>query len=193
MAFVVKFYFCFYSPALNFFSMSFLNKLKGIRSFVFDVDGVFTDGSVLVQEDGSLLRNMNTKDGFALKHAINSGLEVFIITGGKSPGVFKRFQHLGVPEENIFYDCHDKDSVLKSLIREKRINPAHTAYMGDDIPDYEAMRLVELPTCPSDAIQEIKTISLYVSPREGGKGCVRDILEKILKVQGKWFDFKTNI
>lgn len=168
--------------------MSFLEKLKDIRSFVFDVDGVFTDGMVQVQDDGTLLRIMNTKDGFALKHAIRNGLDVFIITGGKSPGVLKRLQHLGVPESNIFYDCHDKDAVLKELIRDKRVNPAHCAYMGDDIPDYEAMRLVELPTCPADAIPEIKNISLYISPIEGGKGCVRDILEKILKVQGKWFD-----
>lgn len=171
--------------------MSFLEKLKDIESFIFDIDGVFTDGSVIVQDDGSLLRMMNTKDGLAIKQAVNQGFQVFVITGGKSPGLILRLQNLGIGSENIFPDIHDKITVLKKLARDNRLDLSKSAYMGDDLPDYGPMRLVHLPCCPSDAVIEIKEIAQYISPFAGGKGCVRDLLEKVLKIQGKWFDLES--
>ena len=170
--------------------MSFLNKLNNIQNFIFDIDGVFTDGSVLIQDDGSLLRMMNTKDGFALKHASQQGYEIFVITGGKSPGVLIRLELLGVKKENIFTDCHDKLSVLKQLVAERNLDLSKSAYMGDDIPDYGPMCYVHLPCCPADAIPEIRALAQYVSPINGGNGCVRDLLEKVMKVQGKWFNLE---
>jgi 3-deoxy-D-manno-octulosonate 8-phosphate phosphatase (KDO 8-P phosphatase) len=170
--------------------MSFLNKLNNIQNFIFDIDGVFTDGSVLIQDDGSLLRMMNTKDGFALKHASQQGYEIFVITGGKSTGVLTRLELLGVKKENIFTDCHDKLSVLKQLVAERNLDLSKSAYMGDDIPDYGPMCYVHLPCCPADAIPEIRALAQYVSPINGGNGCVRDLLEKVMKVQGKWFNLE---
>jgi 3-deoxy-D-manno-octulosonate 8-phosphate phosphatase (KDO 8-P phosphatase) len=168
--------------------MSFLDKLQDISTFIFDVDGVLTDGSVLVQEDGSLLRTMNIKDGLAIKQANSKGYQIFIITGGKSPGLLIRLTNLGIPKENIFMDAQEKGIIFRELINTKRIDPAKAAYMGDDIPDYLPMRLVYLPACPKDAVHEIKAISQYVSPFDGGKGCVRDLLEKVMRVQANWFD-----
>ncbi len=168
--------------------MNFLDKLNNIQNFFFDIDGVFTDGTVLIQEDGSLLRTMNTKDGFALKHAVTQGYNIFIITGGKSLGVFYRLASLGVKKENIFFDCHDKLAALKQIVEERSLDLSKTVYMGDDIPDYGPMCYVHLPSCPADAIPEIKSVAQYVSPYNGGHGCVRDLLEKVMKVQGKWFN-----
>jgi len=168
--------------------MNFLDKLNNIQNFVFDIDGVFTDGTVLLQEDGSLLRTMNTKDGFALKHAIVQGYNVYIITGGKSMGVFYRLVSLGVNKSNIFFDAHDKLSVLKQIVEERNLDLSKTAYMGDDIPDYGPMCFVHLPCCPADAIPEVRSVAQYVSPLNGGQGCVRDLLEKVMKVQEKWFN-----
>jgi 3-deoxy-D-manno-octulosonate 8-phosphate phosphatase (KDO 8-P phosphatase) len=170
--------------------MSFLNKLNNIQNFIFDIDGVFTDGSVLIQDNGSLLRMMNTKDGFALKHASKQGYEIYVITGGKSPGVLTRLELLGVKKENIFTDCQDKLSVLKQLVAERNLDLSKSAYMGDDIPDYGPMCYVHLPCCPADAIPEIRALAQYVSPINGGNGCVRDLLEKVMKVQGKWFNLE---
>lgn len=168
--------------------MNFLDKLNNIQNFFFDIDGVFTDGTVLIQEDGSLLRTMNIKDGFALKHAVTQGYNIYIITGGKSLGVFYRLASLGVKKENIFLDCHDKLAVLKQIVEERSLDLSKTVYMGDDIPDYGPMCYVNLPCCPADAIPEIRSVAQYVSPFNGGHGCARDILEKVMKVQGKWFN-----
>ena len=168
--------------------MSFLDKLHDVNTFIFDVDGVLTDAFVRVEEDGSLLRSMNTTDGYAMKHALRQGYQIFITTGGRSKGVIRCFLGLGIPEENIFHSTLEKLDVLRQLVNNGKVSLENTAYMGDDIPDYAPMRLVLLATCPKDAAHEIKEVSQYISPLEGGKGCVRDLIEKVLKVQGKWFD-----
>lgn len=166
--------------------MSFLDHLPHINTILLDVDGVLTDSSVHILEDGVLLRKMNVRDGYALKRAIEQGFRIVIITGGRSQGVITRLQNLGIKE--IYSGIHDKLDVLEDLIEIYGLNLSTTAYMGDDIPDYEPMRLVALPTCPANAAPEIKAISQYVSAYNGGEGCVRDLLEKIMKVQGKWVD-----
>lgn len=166
--------------------MSFLEKLHDITTIILDVDGVLTDSSVYVLEDGILMRKMSIRDGFAIKYAIEKGYRIIIITGGKSEGVIKRLQGLGVKE--IYSGMADKLEAMDELIEVYDLDLARCAYMGDDLPDYESMRLVSLPTCPSNAVPEIRQICQFVSPLKGGEGCVRDLLEKIMKVQGKWIE-----
>jgi 3-deoxy-D-manno-octulosonate 8-phosphate phosphatase (KDO 8-P phosphatase) len=164
--------------------MSYLEKLADIRTFIFDVDGVLTDSSVYILENGQLLRKMNVRDGYAIKYAIEQKYEVIIITGGNSQGVIKRLQDLGV--KRIFSGVSRKLKILEELVHEQVIDLNHTLYMGDDLPDYDCMRSVHLSTCPANAATEIKTVSQYISPIVGGQGCVRDIIEKVLKSQNKW-------
>jgi len=168
--------------------MSFLAKLHDIDTFIFDVDGVLTNSMLQIEENGNLLRSMNVKDGFAVKYALAQGYKIFIITGGTSTGVVKRLEGLGIPTANIHSGAHDKLAILRELVKTEQIELGTAVYMGDDLPDYGPMRLMHLPTCPKDAIQQIKDISQYVSSYEGGKGCVRDIIEKVLIVQKKWFN-----
>lgn len=166
--------------------MSFLDKLHDIKTIILDVDGVLTDSSVYILEDGVLMRKMSTRDGYAIQHAVKKGYRIIIITGGKSEGVIKRLQNLGVQE--IYSGVQDKLEAMDELIEVYGLDLASAAYMGDDLPDYESLRLVGLPTCPSNAAPEIREICQYISPLNGGEGCVRDLIEKILKVQGKWVE-----
>lgn len=166
--------------------MSFLEKLHDINTIILDVDGVLTDSSVYILEDGVLMRKMSVRDGYAIKYAIKKGYRIIVITGGKSEGVLRRLENLGVKE--IYSGIEDKLKVIDDLIEIYDLDLGRCAYMGDDIPDYEPMRLVNLSCCPANAAPEIKTISQYISPFNGGEGCVRDLLEKILKVQGKWVE-----
>ncbi len=163
-----------------------LNKLSQITTFIFDVDGVLTDGSVFVTEAGDQCRTFNTKDGYALQLAVKCGYNVCVITGGKSEGVKHRLNSLGVTD--IYLGAHTKIDLFKSYIADKALNPAHILYMGDDIPDIEVMRQVALPTCPVDSAEEVKAAAHYISPVLGGRGCVRDVIEKVLKIQGKWMN-----
>lgn len=164
--------------------MSYKEYLKNITTFIFDVDGVLTDGSVLVNTEGEMLRTMNVKDGFALKTAVDRGYRVWIISGGSNEGVRKRLQNLGV--QDVFLGISDKVELLESYLKKHDVKAENALYMGDDIPDYEVMKRVGLPTCPQDAVPEIKSISKYISHKNGGKGCVRDVIEQVLKVHGKW-------
>lgn len=158
--------------------------LNHINTFIFDVDGVLTDGSIQVSTEGELLRTMNIKDGYALKTAQLAGFNVCIISGGKNEGVRKRLRDLGIT--NIYLGIQDKVEQLKEFFDIYEVDAENVLYMGDDIPDLYPMKLVGLPCCPQDAAAEIKEISRYVSHKKGGKGCVRDVIEQVLKVQGKW-------
>lgn len=164
--------------------MSYLDYLPNITTILLDVDGVLTDSSVHILEDGVLLRKMNVRDGYALKRAVQLGYRIIIITGGRSKGVVQRLKNLGITE--VYSGVQNKLETLEDLIEIYGLQLGSTAYMGDDLPDYEPMRLVALPACPANAAPEIKAISQYISPYNGGEGCVRDLLEKIMKVQGKW-------
>ncbi len=158
--------------------------LNHINTFIFDVDGVLTDGSIQVSTQGELLRTMNIKDGYALKTAQLAGYNICIISGGKNEGVRLRLRDLGIT--NIFLGAQDKVEVLEEFFDIYEIDPLNVLYMGDDIPDLYPMQKVGMPCCPQDAAAEIKEISRYVSHKKGGKGCVRDVIEQVLKVQGKW-------
>lgn len=158
--------------------------LAEITTFIFDVDGVLTDGSIQISTDGELLRTMDIKDGFAMKYAIDQGFTVCVISGGKNEGVRYRLKNLGLTD--IYLGCEDKTEQMEEFFDIYEIEPSNVLYMGDDIPDLYPMKKVALPVCPQDAAPEIKEISKYISHKKGGKGCVRDVIEQVLKVQGKW-------
>lgn len=164
----------------------FLQDLKNINTFIFDIDGVMTNGSVIASESGELLRTFNIKDGYALQLAAKKGYHVCIISGGKGTAMQKRFDGLGVAD--VFLGVHDKVAVFNDYIQRKNIKPQHVLYMGDDIPDRDVMQLVGVATCPADAVVEVKAIAHYISPKNGGESAVRDVIEKVLKVQQKWHD-----
>jgi len=163
---------------------SYKELLTDITTFIFDVDGVLTDGTITVTTDGEMLRTMNIKDGFALKTAIDVGYNMCIISGGSNEGVRKRLAGLGI--KDIYLGAHNKIEQLDAYLNKNNIKKSQVLYMGDDIPDYPVMILAGLPCCPQDAVPEIKAISKYISHKNGGKGAVRDVIEQVLKVHGKW-------
>lgn len=163
---------------------SYKEIMNDITTFIFDVDGVLTDGTVHVSQTGEMLREMNIRDGFAMKAAIESGYNVCIISGGSNEGVRIRLRNLGITD--IHLGSPDKVETFKEYITLYNIRPEQVLYMGDDIPDFHVMKLVGLPTCPQDSVPEIKEISNYISHRNGGKGAVRDVIEQVMKVQEKW-------
>ena len=165
-------------------SINILANFRSIKAFVLDVDGVLTDGSLLLLDDGQMMRRMNIKDGYALQLAIKKGYHVLIISGGSSDAVKLRLQKLGVNE--VFMKVTDKKNMLISYMEKHNLSGEQVLYMGDDIPDLAAMQLSGLPCCPADAVPEIKTIAHYISPVNGGNGCVRDVVEKVLKLNGHW-------
>jgi 3-deoxy-D-manno-octulosonate 8-phosphate phosphatase (KDO 8-P phosphatase) len=165
---------------------SYKTILKNITTFVFDVDGVFTDGSVLITSEGELLRKMSIKDGYALKTAMQKGYNVCIITGGTNEGVRQRLKGLGVTD--IYLGAHIKEDALDEYLDIYDINPEHVLYMGDDLPDIPPMQQVGLSSCPQNAAPEVKEVCKYISHYTGGNGCVRDVIEQVLKVRGDWFE-----
>ncbi len=165
---------------------SYKEIMNTIDTFIFDVDGVLTDSSVHVSQNGEMLRIMNIRDGFAMKAAIESGYNVCIISGGNNEGVRIRLRNLGITD--IHLASPNKVETFKEYTELYNIQPENVLYMGDDIPDYHVMQLVGLPTCPQNAVPEIKGISKYISHVEGGKGAVRDVIEQVMKVQGKWME-----
>ena len=158
--------------------------LQKIKALVFDVDGVLSTENVRVDASGELLRTANTKDGYALRLASMCGLHVAVITGARESSVLTRYEAIGI--HDVFLGSSVKTEKLQQLLDRYNLLTDEVLYMGDDIPDYEVMKMVGLPCCPQDAAPEIRDISLYVSHRDGGCGCVRDVIEQVLKAQGKW-------
>ena len=163
---------------------SYKEIMNDITTFIFDVDGVLTDGSVHITETGEMQRIMNIRDGFAMKAALESGYNVCIISGGNNAGVRIRLENLGIKE--IHLSVPDKVFTYNEYLKKYNLKAENVLYMGDDIPDYHVIKLVGLSTCPQDAVQEIKAISRYISHINGGRGAVRDVIEQVMKVQGKW-------
>ena len=164
---------------------SYKTKLKDINTFIFDVDGVMTDGTVILSSSGEMVRKMHTKDGLAIRMAIDAGYNIAIISGGNSEMVKTRMNYLGV--KDVFLKVHDKIEVFENYLIMEQIEAKNVLYMGDDLPDYEVMTKVGLATCPQDACPEIKSIAEYVSDKKGGEGCVRDVIEQVLKLNNQWF------
>lgn len=164
--------------------MNQLEHFRNITTFIFDVDGVLTNAQVLVLEDGKLLRSMSVKDGYAIKKALNHGYNFCIITGGKSQGVKTRLQNLGVTD--IYLGQSDKMEAYEEYIYTYDLKPENILYMGDDLPDLPVMKKVAIAACPADAVPEVLESANYVSGLIGGQGCARDVIEKVMRVQGKW-------
>lgn len=158
---------------------------KKVCAFVFDVDGVLTDGSLLVMPGGHMVRRMNIKDGYALQLAVKKNYHVLIISGGNSPEVKERLIKLGI--KDVFMEVEDKRKILQDFMKNKDLQPPEVLFMGDDIPDIEAMGIAGLPCCPADAAREIMGISKYISPQNGGASCARDVIEKVMKLRGDWY------
>jgi 3-deoxy-D-manno-octulosonate 8-phosphate phosphatase (KDO 8-P phosphatase) len=164
--------------------MNVLDLFNPVKVFVFDIDGVLTDGTLHVQESGELLRRMNIKDGYALQLAVKKGYKVWVISGGSSSAVKKRLEGLGVTEVHI--SVKDKVTLLTELATAAGVQAEQMLYMGDDMPDIAAMQYCGLRTCPADAVGELRQIAHYISPLNGGSGCVRDVIEKVMKINGHW-------
>ena len=163
---------------------SYKEFLHQINTFVFDIDGVFTDGTVLVTQEGHLLRSVSVRDGLAVKLALEAGYHVCLISGGTNPGVVTRFEALGVTD--IYMGATHKREPYQAYIQKIGVKNHQVLYMGDDLPDLPVMDLVGLATCPQNAIPEVKMSADYVSPFLGGQGCVRDVIEQVMKVNGHW-------
>lgn len=164
--------------------MTLLERFRRITTFAFDVDGVLTDGSLLIPDDGQMIRRMNIKDGYALQLALKQGYRVVVISGGTSEAVRERLNRLGV--KDVFLKVTDKKESLLSYTTQHQVPPGEVLFMGDDIPDYMVMKTVGLACAPADAVPEIKQVSHYISPLGGGFGCARDVIEKVLKLNNKW-------
>jgi len=162
--------------------------LPKITTFIFDVDGVLTNGKVLITSQGEMYREMDTKDGYALKCALVQGYRVCIISGGTNEGVRNRLKALAIYD--IYLGAHHKQEPFQDLMDSYDLKPEEILYMGDDVPDIVVMEQVAVAACPNDAVSDVKEIANYVSHKKGGEGCVREIIEQTLKVQGKWL---TNI
>jgi 3-deoxy-D-manno-octulosonate 8-phosphate phosphatase (KDO 8-P phosphatase) len=163
---------------------NFKEKLTRVKTFIFDVDGVFTDGTLTPLANGDFLRAYYARDGYAVTYAISEGYKIYILTGGRGETLLHRFSMLKVT--GIRSNVADKCAVIAELAAEEGLDLADVVYVGDDIPDLGAMRMVGIPVCPADAAHEVIGASIYVSQYAGGKGCVRDIIEQVLRAQGKW-------
>ncbi|HBX49972.1 MAG: 3-deoxy-D-manno-octulosonate 8-phosphate phosphatase [Bacteroidetes bacterium RIFOXYA12_FULL_35_11] len=164
---------------------NFKEDLLNVKAFAFDVDGVFS-GNILLSSSGEQLRPMNMKDGYAVQFAVKKGFTIAIISGGTCESIKKRFSNLGV--KDIYIASSDKMKDYEAFLNKNNLSSADVLYMGDDLPDYYVMKKVGVPTCPADAASDIKAISKYISNIKGGEGCVRDVIEQVLRAQGKWMD-----
>ena len=166
--------------------MNYKKLLKDINTFILDYDGVLTTGMVILQNEGEPLRTAHVKDGYALQLAARNGYNIAVISGGRSESIIKRLNALNI--KDVFIGVGNKLETYKEYAASKNIGNNNILYMGDDIPDYQAMKEAGVAVCPSDAAEEIIGIAHYVSPFPGGKGCVRDIIEQVMRVQGKWMN-----
>ena len=158
--------------------------LRSIKAIIFDVDGVLSQSTIQMGPEGNPLRTLNIKDGYAIQLAVKMGLRLAIISGGTDKSVEQRYKSLGM--NDIFMSCSTKIEVYSKYLADNGLTYENVIYVGDDIPDYEIMKLVGCPCCPADACPDIKKISRYVSPYNGGMGCARDIIEQVLRAQGHW-------
>jgi 3-deoxy-D-manno-octulosonate 8-phosphate phosphatase (KDO 8-P phosphatase) len=163
---------------------------KKITTFIFDVDGVLTDGTVLVLDGGLQARRMNIKDGFALQMAVTNGYNILVVSGGNSPQVVHRLEKLGITD--VHMSILDKKAFVSEYIANKNLLKEQVLYMGDDLPDLAAMAIVGLPVCPADAVDEVKEAVQYIASLNGGHACVREVIEKVLKANGHW-NYRTDV
>lgn len=164
--------------------MNILTNFKHIQAFILDVDGVLTDGNLLLLESGEMARTMNIKDGYAMQLAIKKGYKILVISGGKSEAVVKRLQKLGITD--IYMGVVDKVKVLENFLQTHQLSKDNILYIGDDIPDLAAMKIVGVACCPADAAIEVRSISHYICTANGGRGCVREVIQKVMLLNNHW-------
>lgn len=169
--------------------MSYKQKLKDIKAFVFDVDGVFTDGSVYLLPGGNMSRVMNVLDGYAVVKAVKNGYKIGVITGGDDPEVRHRIHYLGI--QDYYAKSSDKTKDYENFKQKHNLQDGEILMMGDDLPDMPLLKLAAIAACPPNAVPEVKAVCDYISPIHGGKGTVRDVIEQVMKVQGKWIEDHT--
>lgn len=165
-------------------AQNILKTFSQIRTFVFDMDGVLTQGKLLVMGNDAWYREMNVKDGYALQLAIRCGYKIFVISGSNAPEAGERLNRLGI--SGVFFNVKDKRAFLIQYFSENAIDVSTALYMGDDVPDGDAMQLCSLSACPADAVREVLYMAKYISPFGGGNGCVRDVIEKVLRLNNDW-------
>lgn len=163
--------------------------LSKIRAFVFDVDGVLSPSTIPMSENGEPMRMVNIKDGYALQYAVKKGYQISIITGAKTDSIYKRYESLGI--KDIYLGASVKINILKEWLIEHKLNRSEVIYMGDDVPDIQCMQFVGLSCAPADASVDVLNIANYISRQNGGRGCVRDVIEQVLRSQGNWMDDNT--
>ncbi len=163
-----------------------MTDLKDIKAFAFDIDGVFTNGGILCDLNGELYRTFDAKDGFAVRMAFMNGYPMAIVTGARSQTIIERFKTNGIGKENIFLGSRDKVSDLHKFCAAHGIEPKDVLYVGDDLPDLPIFNICGVSVCPCDAVQEVLDAADIVSTKPGGKGCIREILERVMKLQGRW-------
>lgn len=164
--------------------INFKQKLNYIKAFAFDMDGVLTDGSLIVREEDEPLRTMDIKDGLAIHKAVQAGYTIIVITGSSSAAVKKRLHYLGVTE--VHSKVEDKAALLTQFAINHKLSMQEILYVGDDLPDLEPMKIAGVAACPFDAVPEIRDFSMYISDKPGGKGCVRDVIRQVMKLHNKW-------
>lgn len=165
---------------------NFKASLHDITTFVLDYDGVLTDGTVILTLEGEALRTANVKDGYAMQLAIKRGYRLAVISGGNSQSTLKRLENLGLAD--IHLGVENKLETYEELMDKYQLRPEQVLYMGDDIPDMKPMQKAGIASCPADAAEEVKNICDYISHKDGGRGCVRDIIEQVMKVQKQWMN-----
>lgn len=164
--------------------MNLLERFQKITTFIFDVDGVLTDGTVLVLDNGLQARRMHIKDGFALQMAVKNNYRVLVVSGSNSPQVVNRLDKLGI--DDVHMSVANKKELISDYIKKNNLAKEQVLFMADDLPDLPAMSVVGLPCCPADAVPEIREVAKYISPLKGGDACVRDVIEKVLKLNDHW-------
>jgi 3-deoxy-D-manno-octulosonate 8-phosphate phosphatase (KDO 8-P phosphatase) len=167
---------------------NFKEELQNVKAFVFDIDGVLSTQTIALSLWGIPLRTVNLRDGYALQLAVKKGYHVGVISGANSKEYIKRLKTLGI--NDIYLNSRTKKESITELVRKWNIDFRQVLYMGDDIPDFEVMKMVGLPACPSDADSEIKQVSVYISDKRGGEGCVRDVIEQTLRLHNNWMDYE---
>ena len=165
--------------------MNYKAKLHEIKAFVFDYDGVISDGNIWSANDTIIVRSGNVKDGYAMQYALRKGYLIAILSGGSGDSIRSRMKMLGV--EDVYLGSHRNKEIFEDFLKDKQLLPEQVLYVGDDIPDYDVMRLAGVSACPADAAEEIKAVADYISHKNGGCGCVRDVIEQVLRLQGQWF------
>ena|ERR1035437_2609038 len=165
---------------------NYRERLPHINTFIFDYDGVLTNGQIITLPNGEALRVANVKDGYALQLAIKKNYKVVIISGGNAVSMLRRFEALKIVD--VFLSVENKIEVFDKYLKDNNLTAETVLYMGDDIPDYPVMKMAGVSTCPADAVEEVRSVADYISHQKGGEGCVRDVIEQVLKVQGKWMN-----